>query len=101
MGMRIPWDQGNEPQAEKNAQREEKGVAMLPRGFAPQQTERCDEMLCCTYANSSQRYFLERDLNAGAESSTAQHCTSEGLESSLFLFSQLNAIFEIFILCVV
>lgn len=77
-------------------EREEKGVAMLPRGFAPQQTKRCDETLCCTYANSSQRYFLEQDLNAGAESSTAQHCTSEELESSLFLFSQLNAIFEMF-----
>lgn len=68
-------------------EREEKGVAMLPRGFAPQQTKRCDEMLCCTYANSSQRYFLEQDLNAETECSTTRHCTSEGLESSLFLFS--------------
>lgn len=31
-----------------------------------------------------------------AESSTTQHCTMDGLESSLFLFPQLNAIFEIF-----
>lgn len=53
-------------------------------------------MLDCTSANISQWYFLEQDLNAGAESSTSQHCTTDGLESSLFLFSQLNAFFEIF-----
>lgn len=92
----VPGDQGKESQAEKNAQREEKGVAMLPGGFTPQQTKRCGEMLGCTYANINQWYFLEQGLNAGAEHSTAQHCTTDGLESSLFLSSQLNAIFEIF-----
>lgn len=92
----IPWEQGNKSQAEKNAQREEKGVAVLPRGFTPQQTKRCDETLRCTHANINQSYFLEWDLNAGAESSATQHCTTDGLESSLFLFSQLNAIFEMF-----
>lgn len=84
------------PRQRKNAQREEKGVATLPGGFTTQQTKRCDEMLGCTHANINQWYFLEQALNAGAESSTAQHCTTDGLESSLFLFSQLNAIFEIF-----
>lgn len=35
-----------------------------------------------------------QDLNAGTESESAQHCTSKGPKSSLFLFSCLNAIFE-------
>lgn len=69
---------------------------MLPRGFTPQQTKRCDETLGCTHVNSNQWYFLEQDLNAWAENPTTQHCTMDGLESSLFLFSQLNAIFEMF-----
>lgn len=51
-GKACPW-------GEKNAQREEKGVAMLPRGFTPQQTKRCGKMLGCTHANISQWYFLE------------------------------------------
>lgn len=96
MEKHITWDQGNKSEVEKNAQREEKMVAMLPRGFISQQTKRCDEILGCTQANISQWYFLEQDLNAGAESSTTQHCTMDGLESSLFLFSQLNAFFEMF-----
>lgn len=69
---------------------------MLPRGFTPQQTKRCDETLGGTHVNSNQWYFLEQDLNARDENPTTQYCTMDGLESSLFLFSQLNAIFEMF-----
>lgn len=68
-------------------------MSLLPRDSLPNK-QRCEKVQPC--AASRQRYFLQQDLNAGAGSSTAQCCTSERLQSSLFLFSQLNVIFEMF-----